>query len=66
MGVLAAISGALADMKVDIMGINSQKNSAGKMIINLKVACRDSEHYALIVSRLRGIDGVTDINRGIS
>ncbi len=66
MGVLAAISGALADMKVDIMGINSQKNSAGKMIINLKVACRDSEHYALIVSRLRGIDGVMDINRGIS
>ena len=65
LGVLAAISVALTEMKVDIMGINSQKNSAGKSIINLKVACRNNEHCALIVSRLRGIDGVYDITRGV-
>ena len=65
-GVLADITNVLADMKVSILQINSQKANGGRAIINLKISCKNVEHYNSIVSRLRSIIHVIDVVRGFS
>ena len=62
-GMLADISVALADMRVDILQINVQTTSGGS-IVSLKVGCKNTDHYASIVSRLRSIPGIYDVSRG--
>ena len=62
-GMLADISVALADMRVDILQINVQ-TSAGGSLVSLKVGCKNTEHYSSIVSRLRSIPGIYDVSRG--
>ena len=62
-GMLADISVALADMRVDILQINVQTSSGGS-IVSLKVGCKNTEHYSSIVSRLRNIPGIYDVSRG--
>ncbi len=64
LGIIADVTAALADMKVPILFINSQKSSNGRGMINLKVSCRNIGHYQLIVDRLKTLDGVEDIVRG--
>ena len=64
-GMLADISVALADMRVSILQINVIRQSEGS-IISLKVGCRNIDHYNSIVSRLRGLNGVSNIQRGFS
>ena len=65
-GVIAAISMALADMKVSITQINTQINKNGDMIINIVIACKNVSHYNAIVSRLRSVDKVVSVTRGFS
>lgn len=65
-GVLADITAALADMKVSILQINSQKAGADQVIINLKVSCKNVEHYHAIVSRLRSLRNILDVVRGFA
>lgn len=62
-GMLADISVALADMRVDILQINVQTSSGGSLV-SLKVGCKNTDHYNSIVSRLRNIPGVYDVSRG--
>ncbi len=65
-GVLADITVALADMKVSILQINSQKAGSDRAIINLKISCKNVEHYNSIVSRLRSLPNIVDVIRGFS
>ena len=65
-GVLAAVASALSEMKVSILQINSQKASNGRAIMNLKVSCKNVEHYRSIVSRLKSLENVVDVVRGFS
>ncbi|MBE6547345.1 MAG: bifunctional (p)ppGpp synthetase/guanosine-3',5'-bis(diphosphate) 3'-pyrophosphohydrolase [Ruminococcaceae bacterium] len=65
-GMLADIAVALADMKVAILHVNSQKRNGGRCIINLKISCKNIEHYNSIVSRLHSLDGVENVARGYS
>ncbi len=65
-GVLASITAALADMKVSILQINSQKAGGDRAIINLKISCKNVEHYNSIVSRLRSLESIVDVLRGFS
>ena len=65
-GMLADIAVALADMKVAILYVNSQKRNNGKCIISLKISCKNIEHYNSIVARLRSLDGVDSVARGFS
>ena len=65
-GMLADIAVALADMRVAILHVNSQKRNAGRCIISLKIRCKNIEHYNSIVSRLRTLDGVESVARGFS
>ena len=64
--ILADITMALADMKVLLLSINSRKKNDGRMIIDLKISCKNVEHYHSIVSRLRGLRDVIDVVRGYS
>jgi len=64
--ILADITMALADMKVLLLSINSRKKNDGRMIIDLKISCKNVEHYHSIVSRLKGLRDVIDVVRGYS
>ena len=61
MTLIADITMALADMKVSILQINAQSRSNDRMIINLKISCKNIEHYKSIVSRLQDIGGVESV-----
>ncbi len=65
-GMLADITVVLADMRVSILQINVLNRNDGSSIVNLKVGCRNIDHYNSIVSRLRGLNGVDNILRGFS
>ncbi len=65
-GLLAQISAALADMRVSILSINSQKVQGGTMILNIGVSCRNTDHVNSIVSRVKSIGGVIDVVRGFA
>lgn len=64
-GMLADITAALADMRVSILQINVAQHGDMR-VVNLKVGCRNIDHYYSIVSRLRGLHGVDNILRGFS
>ena len=64
LGLLADVSAVLVDMKVPILSINSQKRANARAIINMKISCKNIEHYQIIVDRLKTLDGVSDIVRG--
>ena len=65
-GVFAAISSALADMKVSITQINTHPLKNERMAINLHIRCKSTSHYASIVSRIRSISSVVDVTRGFT
>lgn len=65
-GMLADVAVALADMKVAILQVNSQKRTNGRCIISLKISCKNIDHYNSIVARLRSLDGVESVGRGFS
>ena len=65
-GMLADITAVLADMRVSILQVSVNNRNDGSSIINLKVGCRNIDHFNSIVSRLRGLSGVDNILRGFS
>ncbi len=65
-GVIAAISVALADMKVSISQINTQALKNGNMLINIHVGCKSTSHYDSIVSKLRSVSSIVSVTRGFS
>jgi len=64
--LIADITMALAEMKVSILQINSQKRPDDSIIIGLKVGCKNIDHFNSIVSRLRALKDVDDVKRGFS
>lgn len=64
LSLLAEISGALAEMKVDIVSI-STKNIEDSTLINMVISCRDIGHFNAIISRLRAIKDVIRVTRVI-
>ena len=66
LGIVADISVALSDMRVFLLQINTTVSASGRSVINLKISCKNVEHYRSIVSRLKSIDGVIDVTRGFS
>ncbi len=66
LGIVADISVALSDMRVFLLQINTTKSGNDKSVVNLKISCKNVDHYRSIVSRLKAIDGVEDVMRGFS
>ncbi len=64
LSMLADISTALAEMKVSITQITTQKTQNHNVIVNLAVTCKNLSHFNNIMSRLRDINGVIDVKRG--
>ncbi len=62
MSILAEISMALSDLRVDIVSINT-KNIEDTTIISMTISCRDIEHFNSIVTRVRGIKDVIRVAR---
>ena len=65
-GVIAAISMTLVDMKVSISQINTQPQKNGDMAINITVGCKNTSHYESIVSKLRSLKSVVSVSRGFT
>ena len=66
LGIVADISVALSEMRVFLLQINTTKSGSDKTVVNLKISCKNVEHYRSIVARLRAIEGVEDVTRGFS
>ncbi len=62
--MLADISTALADMKVSIIQINTQKRTGGEVVFNIAVACKNLAHFNSIMARLKSIKNVIAVERG--
>ena len=62
--IIAEITAILAEMKVSLLSIMTKKTKNEEIIINLKIACKDMNHYNSIVSRLRNNRDVIRITRG--
>ncbi len=62
--MLADISTALADMKVSIIQINTQKRTGGEVVFNIAVACKNLAHFNSIMARLKSIKDVIAVERG--
>ena len=66
LSIFADISTIFAEMRVPVHSMNSKETSAGGMIINLTITCRNTAHVNNIVSRLKKIKDVIDVTRGFS
>jgi GTP pyrophosphokinase len=64
LGMIADITGVLAEMKVPILSLNTQKRGSRRAIINMKISCKNIAHYDMIVDRLKRIHDVEDVIRG--
>lgn len=62
--MLADISTTLADMKVSIIQINTQKRARGEIVFNIAVACKNLAHFNSIMARLKSIKDVVAVERG--
>ena len=65
MSILAEISMALSEMRVDIVSI-STKNIEDTTLINMTISCKDIGHFNAILSRLRNIKDVIRVTRVVS
>ena len=62
MSILAEISVALADLRVDIVSINT-RNVEDTTIISMTISCRDIAHFNAILTRIRNIKDVIRVTR---
>ena len=53
-------------MRVQIVQINSTNASTGNCVVNIKILCRNREHYEAIVGKLKTLKAVRDVNRGFA
>ena len=65
MSLLAEISMALAEMRVDIVSI-STKNIEDTTLMNMTISCKDIGHFNSILSRIRNIKDVIRVTRVVS
>ena len=65
-GILAALTTALAEMKVSILQVNCAYRADDTATVSMKVSCKNTEHYESIVSRLKSLDGVLGVMRGFA
>ena len=64
--LIANITSTLADMRFAILQINSLERADNTIIIDLKVGCKNIDHYNSIVSRLSSLKDIKNVSRGFS
>ena len=68
MGIFADIAIALNEMKVQLLQVYAGpvgEENDENATISIKISCKNIEHYHSIVSKIRTINGVYDISRGM-
>ncbi|MGM9652170.1 MAG: RelA/SpoT family protein [Eubacteriales bacterium] len=63
--LLADITAALAEMKVSLLSINTQKRTDSTITIHLTIGCKNTDHFNSILSRLRSIRNIESVTRAI-
>ncbi len=63
--LLAEITTALAEMKVSLLSINTQKRSEGSILIHLTVGCKNTDHFHSILAKLRSVRNVISVTRAL-
>lgn len=61
--VIADIASTLADMRVNLLGLNMQQNPSNETIVYVTVACSNTGHLDSIMSRLRSVRNVEEVYR---
>ena len=61
--VIADITSSLADMRVNLLGMNMQQNPGNETVVYVTVACSNTGHLDTIMSRLRSIRSVEEVSR---
>ena len=61
--VIADITSSLADMRVNLLGMNMQQNPGNETVVYVTVACSNTSHLDSIMSRLRSIRSVEEVAR---
>ena len=64
MSLMSDLTGILFDMRVSVLNFNSQNRPDGTVVMSIKVACKNTDHFYSIVSRLRSLRNVVSVNRG--
>ncbi|MBP5270713.1 MAG: bifunctional (p)ppGpp synthetase/guanosine-3',5'-bis(diphosphate) 3'-pyrophosphohydrolase, partial [Clostridia bacterium] len=64
LSLMADLTAALYEMRVSVLNFNSQNRPDGTTIVSFKVACKNTEHFYSIVSRLKSIRYVKSVDRG--
>ena len=62
-GILADIISVFSDMKVQLLQINTSNINENEILINLRISCKNVDHYNSIVSRIRSVESVKEIRR---
>ncbi|MBQ0125038.1 MAG: bifunctional (p)ppGpp synthetase/guanosine-3',5'-bis(diphosphate) 3'-pyrophosphohydrolase [Clostridiales bacterium] len=62
--MFADISSALAEMRVSISSVYTQKKSDDTSLIFISVSCKNVSHLHSIIAKLKSIKGVYEITRG--
>ena len=68
MGIFADIAIALNEMKVQLLQVYAGpvgEENDENATISIKISCKNIEHYHSIVAKIRTINGVYDISRGM-
>lgn len=63
--LLADVTTALAEMKVSLLSINTQRKTDADILIHLTVGCKNVDHFNSILSRLRSIRKIISVSRAI-
>ena len=64
MTLIADITMALAEMRVELHQISTQNKPNDEILINMMIACKDTAHCDSILSRLKSVRSVHSVSRG--
>ena len=62
-GLMADISRVIADMRVMIYGINTSSKKDGRAVLELTIGVNGTEHLQSVMSKIKKINGVLDVER---
>jgi len=62
--ILADVSGALAEMHVQVLSINSRLRQGDLIMLHIGIKSRSTDHVQSVISRLRKIKDVIEVTRG--
>lgn len=66
MTVMANITSAIVEMRVTLLGMTMQNRTSTETVVLLSFSCRNTEHLNQIVTRLKAVREVEEVNRSFS